>query len=111
MGEDVPEAIRYFGKRRRINFVHFRDVRGTAPKFAETFHDDGQTDMLAALRALKEVDYDGSVRPDHQPRTVGTEALPEYSGYRLLGKFYGIAYLKGLMEAVYGKHPISPLRL
>ena len=44
-----------------------------------------------------------------QPKTEGIEALPEYSGYRLLGKFYGIAYLKGMMEAVYGKHPISPL--
>lgn len=111
MGEDVPKAIRYFGKRGRINFVHFRDVKGTATKFAETFHDDGQTDMLVALRALKEVDYDGPVRPDHQPRTEGVEALPEYSGYRLLGKFYGIAYLKGMMEAVYGKPPSSPLLL
>ena len=111
MGEDIPKAIRYFGKRKRINFVHFRDVRGTATKFAETFHDDGQTDMLAAIRALKEVDYDGPMRPDHQPMTEGYENLPPQSGYRLLGKFFGIAYMKGLMEAVYGKRPISPLRL
>jgi len=111
MGEDVPEAIRYFGKRNRISFVHFRDVKGTATKFAEAFHDDGQTNMLAALRALKEVDYDGPIRPDHQPRTEGYETLPERSGYKLLGKFFAIGYMKGLIEAVYGKQAISPLLL
>jgi D-mannonate dehydratase len=61
------------------------------------------------MRSLLKGKKDGPVRSDRQPRTEGIEALPEYSGYRLLGKFYGIAYLKGMMEAVYGKPPLSPL--
>jgi mannonate dehydratase len=106
MGEDVPKAINYFGSRKRINFVHFRNIIGTREKFTETFHDDGQTDMLACIRALKEVNYEGPIRPDHQPRTENYDSLPENSGYKLMGKFYAIGYLKGLIETVYGKQPI-----
>lgn len=108
MGEDVPKAIHYFGAKKRINFVHFRNIVGTNEKFAETFHDDGQTDMLACIRALKDVNYEGPIRPDHQSRTENYDTLPENSGYKLLGKFFAIGYLKGLIEAVYGKQPLSP---
>jgi mannonate dehydratase len=109
MGENVPEAIRYFGKRKKINFVHFRDIKGVATKFAEAFHDDGQSDLLANLRALKDVGYDGPMRPDHQARSAGYDTLPPNSGYKLMGKFFAIGYLKGLMEAIYGKSPSTPL--
>ncbi|GAG40946.1 unnamed protein product, partial [marine sediment metagenome] len=51
MGVDVIEAIRYFGKRDKINHVHFRNVRGAVPRFDESFIDDGDVDMLAAMRA------------------------------------------------------------
>lgn len=109
MGEDVPNAIRYFGKRKKINFVHFRDIKGVATKFSEAFHDDGQSDMLANIRALKEVGYDGPIRPDHQAKTAGYNTLPSNSGYKLMGKFFAIGYLKGLMESVYGKQPVTSL--
>ena len=111
MGEDIPRAIRYFGKRKKIFLVHFRDIRGSATKFVETFHDDGQTNMLEAIKALKDVGYDGPMRPDHQPMTEGFENLPPLSGYRLLGKFFAVGYMKGLIEAVYGKRPVSPYPL
>lgn len=111
MGEDVPAAIRYFGKRKKINFVHFRDIKGVATKFAEAFHDDGQSDLLANIQALKDVGYEGPMRPDHQPRSAGYETLPPNSGYQLMGKFFAIGYLKGLMETVYGKQPGTPLMM
>jgi mannonate dehydratase len=44
MGANIPEAIRFFGGQQKIHFVHFRDIRGTANRFVETFHDDGPTD-------------------------------------------------------------------
>jgi mannonate dehydratase len=47
MGADIPEAILHFGD--RINFAHFRDVEGDTDRFVETWHDDGPTDMLAAM--------------------------------------------------------------
>lgn len=104
MDADVPEMIRYFGERKRIFFVHFRDVRGKPTRFEETFHDEGQTDMLATMRAYKEVGFDGPMRPDHVPTMEGDERyMGGHAGYTMLGRIYAIGYMKGLMEAVYGK--------
>ena len=49
-GVVIPDAIRYFGARRKIFFAHFRDIRGSVPAFEETFHDEGKTDMAAAMQ-------------------------------------------------------------
>src|SRR5207249_1380890 len=53
MGADIPSAIRHFAGLGKIHFVHFRDVRGTAERFVETFHDDGPTNMLQAMRCYQ----------------------------------------------------------
>jgi mannonate dehydratase len=39
--------------------------------FQETFPDDGDVDMLQAMRVYKEVGYDGMIMPDHAPRIEG----------------------------------------
>ena len=36
-GPGITDAIRYFGERDKIFYVHFRDVEGHVPKFAESF--------------------------------------------------------------------------
>jgi mannonate dehydratase len=100
MTDDLPGAIRHFGRQGKIFFVHFRDVRGTPEKFVETFHDDGQTDMLACMRAYREIGFDGVCRPDHVPTMEGdNNDRPAYSS---IGRLFAIGYLKGLREAVYG---------
>ncbi len=63
MTDDLPAVIRQFGQQGKIFFVHLRDVRGTPEKFQETFHDDGQTDMLACLKAYREVGFEGVLPP------------------------------------------------
>ena len=99
MTDDLPAAIRHFGKQNKIFFVHFRDVRGTPEKFVETFHDDGKTDMLECLRAYRDVGYEGVCRPDHVPTMEGdTYGTP---GYTKIGRLFAIGYIKGLREAVY----------
>ncbi len=94
MGIDVIGAIRYFGERDKINHVHFRDVKGAVPKFDESFVDDGDTDMLEAMRAYHEVGYRYAMMPDHTPRIAGDSP----QGHR--GRAYAIGYMRGLMEAV-----------
>ena len=90
----VPDMIRHFGK--RIHFVHFRDVRGTADSFVETFHDEGHTDMLAAMLAYREIGFDGPIRPDHAPSMEGeTNTNP---GYEAFGRLFAVGYMKGLLE-------------
>ncbi len=99
MTDDLPSVIRHFGKQKKIFFVHFRDVRGTPKKFVETFHDEGKTDMLACMRAYKEVGFDGVYRPDHVPTMEGDDNTRP--GYSSIGRLFAIGYLKGLQEAVY----------
>jgi len=96
MTDNLPEAIRHFGRQKKIFFVHFRDVRGTPKNFAESFHDDGQADMAACVRAYRDVGYEGVGRPDHYPQ-MGEAGSQGYE----LSQLYAIGYMKGLLEAVY----------
>jgi mannonate dehydratase len=99
MTKDLPEAIRGFGRQGKIFFAHLRDVRGTPEKFVETFHDDGQTNMLACMQAYRDVGFDGVCRPDHVPTMEGdSNDRPSYSA---IGRLFAIGYLKGLRQAVY----------
>ncbi|WP_199856355.1 mannonate dehydratase [Lunatibacter salilacus] len=97
-GVDIPAAIRYFGKRDTIHFVHFRDVRGHATNFEETFHDDGKTDMYEAMKCYYEVGFQGPIRPDHVPTMAGDSN--DKPGYSTIGTLFAIGYMRGLMEAV-----------
>jgi len=99
MTDDLPAVIRHFGE--RIFFVHFRDVRGTPEKFVETFHDDGKTDMLACMKAYRDIGYKGVCRPDHVPTMEGDSN--ENPAYSSIGRLFAIGYLKGLREAVYAE--------
>jgi mannonate dehydratase len=98
MGADVPAEIRRFGGEGLVHFVHFRDVRGTPDNFVETFHDDGQTDMLAAMGAWADVGFAGPLRPDHVPTMAGEDNLTP--GYQTLGRLFALGYITGLAEAV-----------
>ena len=71
MGKDVIETIKYFGQRKKIFKVHFRNVNQPLPHFTETFLDDGYADMNKILKALKDVDFDGVFIADHIPSMVG----------------------------------------
>jgi len=94
----VPETIRHFGRQKQIHFIHFRDVRGTPEHFSETFHEEGQTDMFAAMDAYNQVGFDGPLRLDHAP-TMATESN-DRPGYETMGRLFAIGYIKGLMEGV-----------
>ena len=65
---DLASVIRYFGERQKIFNVHFRNIRGHRDDFvAECFPDDGDIDLGAAVRAYRDVGYDGMLMPDHIP--------------------------------------------
>jgi mannonate dehydratase len=95
MGVDVSVAIRRLGS--AIRYVHFRDVRGTAESFTETFHDNGPTDMVAAMRAYRDIGFEGPIRPDHVPQLAGEE--DGEPGYTIKGRLFAFGYLRALMQA------------
>jgi mannonate dehydratase len=96
MGVDIPAAIRTL--KDHIHFVHFRDVQGTARRFVETFHDNGPTDMLAAMRCYQEIGFNGVMRPDHVPTLEGD--VNDTPGYTTRGRIYALGYMRGLAEAL-----------
>ena len=96
MGVDIPATIRRLGP--HIRYVHFRDVRATGPgHFVETFHDNGPTDMVAAMAAYREIGFTGPMRPDHVPQLIGEENGEP--GYTMLGRLFAYGYMRGLMQA------------
>lgn len=95
MGVDIPAIIRLLGS--HIAYVHFRDVRGTAECFTETWQDTGQTNMVEAMKAYREVAFDGPMRPDHVPQMIGEE--DGEPGYTMLGRLFAFGYIRGLMHA------------
>ena len=95
MSVDIPVAIRRLG--RHIQYVHFRDVRGSRDNFVETFHDNGPTNMAAAMRAYRDIGFSGPMRPDHVPQLYGED--DGEPGYTMLGRLFAYGYMRGLMHA------------
>jgi len=93
-GEHVPDVIRYFGQREKIFYVHFRNVVGKVPKYTEVFPNEGDGDMVANLKALKEVGYKGYLVPDHQFGLAGDADWARSS------RAWQVGYIKGLMQAL-----------
>ncbi len=94
MGVEIPNAIRRLGP--YIKYVHFRDVRGTPESFVETFHDNGPTNMVAAVKAYREVGFTGPIRPDHVPQLVGED--DGEPGYTMLGRLFAYGYIRALIQ-------------
>ena len=89
MGKDVLETIKYFGDQKKIFKIHFRNVSAPVPHFVETFMDNGYMDMYKVMKALRQVNFDGVIIPDHIPAMVG--------GGRV-GNAYSVAYMRALLE-------------
>jgi len=94
-GEDVLAGIRDLAE--HIVFVHARNVRGTAGHFVETWHDNGEINLPAVIRALREINFQGTLRPDHAPSMAGE--TNETPGYEMLGRLFAAGYLQGLLQA------------
>src|SRR5438876_4749067 len=91
-GEQIFDVIRYFGSRKKIFSVHFRNIEGGFLNFRETFIDNGSVDMLKAMRVYKEVGYDGMMMPDHVPRVEGVDSSQGFA--------FAFGYIKALIAAV-----------
>jgi len=92
-GEQIYDVIRYFGSRKKIFSVHFRNIEGGRLNFRETFIDNGSVDMLKAARVYKEVGYDGMLMPDHVPHVDGDTG-------QMQGFAFAVGYIKAIIAAV-----------
>jgi mannonate dehydratase len=88
MGIESVEAVRHFGAKKKIFKVHFRNVTSPLPRFRETFVDEGYLDMYAVMKALRDVNFNGIVIPDHVPG----------GGYTMTNYAYTLGYMKALRD-------------
>jgi len=90
MGKDVIDTIHYFGERKKLFKIHFRNVNQPLPYFVETFLDNGYGNMYAIMKALADVDFDGVIIADHIPKMVnGCQTA------------FTVGYMTQLLERVY----------
>ena len=91
--EQVCDVIRYFGERKKIFNIHYRNIKGGLRKFVEVFPDEGDVDMLKVLRALKLVGYPYMIMPDHVPQISGPEP-------RKVAFAYTFGYIHAMLQAI-----------
>jgi mannonate dehydratase len=105
MGEDPVEVCRYFGSRKRINHMHYRNVRVQKPyeKYTEVFIDEGQVDMFGVMKEVIRQKYTGTIYPEH-PRALDYDrergpikGYPGGGGYT--GEVFNVAYTRAMMQA------------
>ena len=90
----IYDMIRYFGERKKILYVHFRNVSSPVPKFREEFINTGHVDMYRAMKIYHEVGYDSFFIDDHVPQTFEDTQW----GHR--GRAFANGYIQAMIEAV-----------
>ena len=92
-GKEILEVIRYFGSRKKIFNVHFRNIRGKRDDFQEVFPDEGDINFVQAMMVYKEVEYPYMMMPDHVPTHPD-----DRGGDQAFAFCYG--YIRALIQAV-----------
>lgn len=92
-GTQIYDVIRYFGSRNKLFNVHFRNIRGHRNDFIEVYPDEGDVDMVKAIRVYQEVGYPYMLMPDHVP-----VATNDPNGLQSFAFCYG--YIRGLIQSL-----------
>jgi mannonate dehydratase len=90
---EVPDIIRYFGERKKIHLVHFRNIVGGRNNFQEVWPDEGVMDMYVIMKTLREVGYPHMVVPDHAPRHPAPGSFEQAFAFQF-------GYVKAMIQAV-----------
>ena len=91
-GKEILDVIRYFGLRKKIFNVHFRNIKGHRLDFRETFPDEGDVNFLECARVYREVGYDGMLMPDHAPQIEGDKTGLAFA--------FEIGYIQAVIQMV-----------
>jgi len=98
MKEDIYALSKKWCQRKKVFFVHFRDIEGDATHLTETFHDNGPTDMARMLKIYSQNGFAGPMRPDHAPTMEGEQN--NRPGYAMTGKVFAFGYMKGVLDGL-----------
>jgi mannonate dehydratase len=99
-GEELYDIVRWFGERKRIFNVHFRNIRGGLGCFQEVWPDEGDVDMFRLAKVLRDVDYPYMLMADHSPGHPDDRPMPACSGHATHGYAFQFGYIIALIQAV-----------
>ncbi|QGA68110.1 mannonate dehydratase [Sulfolobus sp. E11-6] len=97
--DDLISVVRHFLEKKRIFFVHFREVIGSKNRFEEVFIDEGITRQFEEMREYIKHEFYGPFRVDHTPTLLGDTMQLSMPGYSMLGRIHAIGYIQGLFRA------------
>ena len=92
---EILPIIKWVGDRKQIFNIHLRNIKGGYNNFQEVYPDNGDMDFARIISALREVEYDGMVMPDHIPHH-------EDPASSLQGRAFAFGYIKALIDALDG---------
>jgi mannonate dehydratase len=84
--------MRWLAERKKINQVHFRNVRGHLDDFLEVYEDEGDAPMFNCLKVLRDTGWEGTLLPDHNP------VNPD-DPHKLQAYAFSYGYIEGLLRA------------
>ena len=99
-GTDFYEILRYFGERKKLFNIHFRNIRGGLHNFQEVWPDEGHLDMHKVAQTLRDVEYPYMLMPDHAPGHPEDPAPPGVSGRVRQAWAFQFGYIIALIQAV-----------
>jgi len=110
MGDDPVEVCRYFASRKRINHMHFRNVRVMKPyeRYTEVSIDEGEVDLFAVMKEVVRSKYTGVIYPEHarlhdydrEYAKLQNRALTGYpGGGGYTGTAFCVAYTRAMLQA------------
>ncbi|MEM7176110.1 MAG: mannonate dehydratase [Pseudomonadota bacterium] len=111
---DLPGMMARLGE--KVHFLHLRNVTREDHRFPGSFHEaahlEGDTDMVALLRAVLaeekrrkaqgRADWSIPMRPDHGQAMANDLSRKQQPGYPLTGRLRGLAELRGVVKALEG---------
>jgi mannonate dehydratase len=88
---DLYETVDRYSRQGRVAYVHLRNVTGQAPRYRETFIDDGDVDIPRVLSILARNGFEGLVIPDHTPQM--TCSAPWHAGMA-----HALGFIQGVLK-------------
>ncbi len=92
-GPDLQfDLLRGLVTRGKVAQIHFRNIRGHLNDFVEVYHDEGDVNLFAIIKLLRDLDWEGSLLPDHSP--VHPDDPQQTQGFA-----FANGYIAGLLKA------------
>ena len=105
---ELCPIVEYFGKKKQLFNIHFRNVQGGLHDFREVWPDEGDVNMFQLAQTLQDVGYKYMLMPDHAPSHPDQNQGAQYNSSDRANVNYGkgapfafqFGYIIAIIQAV-----------